>query len=111
MQTLGEYLAGARKRRALTLRDVESKTGISNAYLSQLENNKVREPSPTVLDKLSKTYGVPYLECLRLTGYPVPEDMSISRVAARLGETTPEEENALAEYLQFWRLQRSGRQR
>lgn len=111
MDTLGGYLAAARRRGALTLREVESRTGVSNAYLSQLENNKVKEPSPTVLDRLSKTYGIPYLECLRLAGYPVPEDMSISRIAARLGETTPEEESALAEYLQFWRVQRSGRQR
>ena len=111
MESLGEYLSAARRGKGLSLREVEAKTGISNAYLSQIENNRVQEPSPTILDKLSSEYGVPYVECLRLAGYPVPRDMGVSRIAARLGTTTKQEEDALAEYLQFLRLQRSERRK
>lgn len=108
MNTLGEYLAQARKAKGLSLRSVESDVGISNAYLSQLENDKIREPSPILLQKLSKLYRLPYVECLRLAGYPVPEGATTPRIVARLGETTQEEEEELAQYLHFLRFRRSG---
>ena len=41
----------------LTLRQVQEATGISNAYLSQLENGKIKHPSAQVLYSLSKLYG------------------------------------------------------
>jgi HTH-type transcriptional regulator, competence development regulator len=108
MKTLGAYLAGGRKAMGLTLRNVESTVGISNAYLSQVENNKIQEPSPVVLQKLSKLYGLSYGECLRLAGYPVPEGTSVPRIVARLGDTTQEEEEELGEYLTFLRRRRLG---
>lgn len=41
----------------MTLRQVEELTGISNAYLSQLENGKIKKPSFDVVEKLNKLYG------------------------------------------------------
>ncbi len=52
-KSLGEKLRDARETQALTLRQVEEITGISNAYLSQLENNKIKKPSANILYKLS----------------------------------------------------------
>jgi hypothetical protein len=46
----------ARKRAKLTLRQVEEITGISNAYLSQLENGKIKKPSYDVVQKLNDVY-------------------------------------------------------
>src|SRR4030095_13288460 len=45
---LGAMLAGLRTAKGLSLREVEEATGkaVSNAYLSQLENGKIRKPSP-----------------------------------------------------------------
>lgn len=40
----------------LTLRQVEEKTGLSNAYLSQLENGKIKKPSHEVVMKLNEIY-------------------------------------------------------
>ena len=40
MSSLGVTLKDARKNIGLTLMQVESMVGISNAYLSQLENDK-----------------------------------------------------------------------
>jgi transcriptional regulator with XRE-family HTH domain len=97
--------------KGLSLRKVEAAIAISNAYLSQLENNRVQQPSPAVLQKLSKLYGIPYVECLRMAGYPIPEEQGVPRIVARLGETTQAEEEALAEYLHFLRLRRSGGKR
>jgi DNA-binding Xre family transcriptional regulator len=45
-----------RNKNGFTLRDVEEKTGISNAYLSQLENGKIKRPSFEVMETLNKFY-------------------------------------------------------
>ncbi len=104
---LGTLLADARKRKRLTLRAVQEAVGISNAYLSQLETGKVQSPSPIVLHKLSELYGLPYATVMQEAGYPLPETVketdSATRLAARVGETTREEEDALVDYLMFLR--------
>ncbi|MHC4933777.1 MAG: helix-turn-helix domain-containing protein, partial [Planctomycetota bacterium] len=48
---LGTLLADLRMAKGLSLREVEEATGkaVSNAYLSQLENGKIKKPSPSVL--------------------------------------------------------------
>jgi transcriptional regulator with XRE-family HTH domain len=110
MSKLSQYLSDARMQAGLTLRAAETATGISNAYLSQLENGKVKEPSPILLDKLAQLYHVDYLMLLDLAGYPVPraQASTISRLAARLGPTNKDEEEALVEYLDFLRSKRKG---
>lgn len=52
---IGNYKE-ARKIAKLTLRQVEEITGISNAYLSQLENGKIKKPSYDVVQKLNDVY-------------------------------------------------------
>lgn len=115
METLGELLADARKRRKLTLRAVQDAVGISNAYLSQLETGKVQSPSPVILHKLSELYDLPYAAVMKAAGYPLPQNVKAdspgSRLAARVGKMTPEEEDAIVEYLRFIRSQRNRRER
>ena len=115
MKELGELLADARKRCKLTLRAVQDAIGISNAYLSQLETGKVQSPSPVVLYKLSELYGISYAAVMQEAGYPLPQniktDDSNARLTARIGKTTPEEEDAIVEYLRFLRSQRHRRNR
>jgi hypothetical protein len=46
---------------------------------------------------------------LELAGYPVPKQSRTpvaARFAAKLGETTPDEEEALMQYLQFLRTRK-----
>ncbi|WP_407522614.1 helix-turn-helix transcriptional regulator [Lacibacter sp. MH-610] len=45
-----------RAKAGMTLRDVEKLTGISNAYLSQLERGKIKKPSHEVVLKLNSVY-------------------------------------------------------
>jgi len=45
-----------RKSKGLTLRKVESLTGISNPYLSQLETGKINNPSYDIVRKLFLLY-------------------------------------------------------
>jgi len=47
---------GLRKKSGFTLRKVEELTGISNAYLSQLETGKVKKPSYDTVVKLMALY-------------------------------------------------------
>ncbi len=58
METLGKTLKSTRENVSLTLRDVEVATGISNAYLSQLENDKIKNPSANILYKLANVYKI-----------------------------------------------------
>lgn len=71
--SLGSDLRTAREVKNLSLRDMEEKTGISNSYLSQLENDKVKEPSPNVLHDISDAYGIPYVDLMEKAGYIVPK--------------------------------------
>lgn len=112
---LGSFLASARQHQKLTLRAVETETGISNAYLSQLETGKIRSPSPVILRKLSDLYNVPYTTILELAGYPVPEsgklNTSLTDIAARLGPVSPDEADELADYLKYLRSKQNKRKR
>lgn len=104
--TLGQLLKKTREDQGYTLREVEELSGISNAYLSQLEGDKIRQPSPVWLHKLADTYKISYSTLLALAGYPVPgenQSSAQSSLAARIGEVTDSEEDALVEYLEFIR--------
>jgi len=110
IERLGKLLADARRRRKLTLRAVQESVGISNAYLSQLETGKVGAPSPIVLHKLSELYEISYATIMQEAGYPLPEAFreteSGTRLMARTGQISPEEEDALVDYLMFMRSRR-----
>ena len=103
---LGTYLKAVRENLDFTLRAVEDATGISNAYLSQLEKGKVKQPSPTILHKLAEHYSVSYADLLELANYPVPdnsEDRQQTTFAKRAGSISPQEADALLVYLDFLR--------
>ena len=110
---LGSFLAKARSATGKSLRTVEHETGISNAYLSQLETGKIKTPAPQNLHRLAKIYSVPYELLMELAGFPVPETSTTTsrsaRTNARIGPVTADEEEALIEYLQFLRSRKRGR--
>lgn len=82
-EMLGFELRKARIAAGLKLRGVESATGVSNAYLSQLETGKAENPSPAVLRKLATLYKVRYETLLAAAGYapdapPATRDIFLS---------------------------------
>jgi HTH-type transcriptional regulator, competence development regulator len=107
--TLGQFLASIRQDRGLTLRDVETATEkeVSNAYLSQIENDKIKKPSPNVLLSLSKVYKISYERLMEMAGYVVTTTVKGSRHGrvATFAEhnLTEEEEAELMKYLHFIR--------
>jgi len=111
-ETLGEYLRRVRKERRFTLRAVEEKTGISNAYLSQIETGKIVKPSPSVLHKMAELYEISYEHLMKTAGYPVASsnhETVVFRSSTGLEEITKEEEKELLAYLRFIRGRRSGK--
>ena len=112
--SLGRHLAALRAAAGLSLRQVEDATGkeVSNAYLSQLENDKINKPSPNILHALSLVYSSPYEDLMERAGYlpTVPTANSVRRHAKAatfaIENLTPEEEEALIAYLGFIRQQR-----
>ncbi len=109
MQGLGDFLANARKTAGLTQRQVEKVSGISNAYLSQLETGKIKTPAPKILHTLAKLYDVSYATLMQLADYPLPDDAlnedahGAARLAARIGKISTNEEEAIVDYVRFLR--------
>jgi transcriptional regulator with XRE-family HTH domain len=81
--------------------------GISAAYLSKLERDSVKKPSPPVLHQLSEVLAVPYAELMRASGYPVPGDVAAPSQdtigAALFADLTVDERDELLEYLAWYR--------
>ena len=110
--SLGKKLKEARERLPMTLRQVEEATGISNAYLSQLENDKIQKPSANILYKLSTHYGVNLNSLLAAAGIITTsdktteasqEDQVLSNIAFYAENLSNEERNQVLEYIKFLR--------
>lgn len=67
-------MRGLREARGFSLRDVEGKTGISSGHMSLIETSQVRNPSPTVLQRLADFYDVSSENLLVLAGYLRPKN-------------------------------------
>ena len=110
--TLGSALKEARLRARMSLRDVEKATGISNGYLSQLESDHVKQPSPHHLYRLAEVYGRDYAELMEAAGYAVPEGAiapvrpAIRGLVEEASDLTAEEARRVREYIQLLRAAR-----
>lgn len=110
MKSLGGTLRESRELIPMTLRQVEEATGISNAYLSQLENDKIKRPSASVLYKLASIYKVELNSLLSAAG--IIEKKSIvensktksdwsKRISFYTEELSEEQKGKILEYVKF----------
>lgn len=112
--SLGKYLASIRVNRKMTLRGVEEATNkeVSNAYLSQIENDKIQKPSPNILHALADLYAIDFENLMEMAGYLTGDkkrkDSERHGRIATFAEhnLTNDEEAALIEYLQFLRTRK-----
>jgi transcriptional regulator with XRE-family HTH domain len=106
---LGTLLADLRRAKGFSLREVEEATGkaVSNPYLSQLENGRIKKPSPNVLHRLAEVYAVPYESLMERAGYLLPSEAGGGRrkrlAVFAIDDLTAEEEEELLKYLAFLR--------
>lgn len=113
-RTLGGYLAAVRSDRGLTLRQVEEQTRkeVSNAYLSQLENDKVKQPSPNILHALSTIYEIDYIGLMERAGYlNAQQSPTVAKRHGRAAtfsdiDLTNDEEAELLRFLKFMRSEK-----
>jgi transcriptional regulator with XRE-family HTH domain len=112
--SFGMVLRQARAVRQLSAVEASRAAGISAAYLSKLENDAVKKPSPNVLHRLSEALTIPYDELMRLTGYRVSagHDQANDTVGAALfSDLTEDEREELVAYLAWYRSRRRSRRR
>jgi transcriptional regulator with XRE-family HTH domain len=106
-KTLSAYLKQLREKNGYSLRDVEQATGISNAYLSLLENDKIKKPAPNNIHKLADFFNVDLRELLSLSGIleadAAPPRPPTEYVFSK-DNLTQDEEEELIKYLKFIRL-------
>lgn len=62
-----QKLKNAREYNELSCRQVEELTGISNAYINQIENGQIKDPSFFKVHKLLILYNLDYKELLYTT--------------------------------------------
>lgn len=108
--SIGAVIRQARELRELSAVDAARAAGISPAYLSKLENDAVKKPSPHVLHQLSEALALPYANLMHLFGYRVPgepqQDAAAAVTAALFGGLTDDERDELLEYLAWYRARR-----
>lgn len=72
----GDFLRELRNRKGVTLKQVEEGTGLSNAYISQLETGARRRlPAADKLKSLAEYFNVTVAEFLEKAGYVDTDDV------------------------------------
>ncbi len=108
-KSIGSALKEARGLISMTLRQVEVATGISNAYLSQLENDKIKKPSANVLYKLSSIYKIDLNSLLRASGIIKKSDLGdneatsdfSNNVAFYSSDLSEDDQRQILEYIKY----------
>ncbi len=118
MRELAETLRRLRALAGVTLREIEKNTKLSNAYISQLENDNTSNPSPHVLHTLAKYFGVSYESLMEAAGYlrpPSPNGTgrrpSALESALMSAKLTEEEQKQVADFIEFVRGHRRDRKK
>jgi len=106
---LGARIRSLREEIGLSQAQLAEQAGLSQGYLSQIENNEVQNPSASVLFRLAQALHVDprclleaagYRDILgsgRDTGFETPVDPDLLRFLARL---SPEQQRYLLRFLQ-----------
>jgi transcriptional regulator with XRE-family HTH domain len=109
-ETLSSVLRDARRRHGMSLRDVERRTGIRNAHLSQLETGVIARPEPALIWELAVLYELDFTELLELAGHGGRQGARGERmtVALRaLGDLTAEEQSEVLRFMADLKRRRS----
>lgn len=116
-KTLSQVLKEAREKSNLSLREVERVTGIKNAHLSQIENDRIDRPEMAMLWQLASLYRIEYDRLLRLAGHVKGGDTSgrqrqrMSVALRAMGELSPTEQNDALSYMAKLRRKRKRERR
>lgn len=73
----GERLKKLRLKKGLKMRELERLTGISQAYISQMESGKRSIPAVDVIKKLADGFCVSSIDLMVMAGYFSKEDIEV----------------------------------
>ncbi len=104
----GEFLRNLRTSRGMTLRDVEERAKVSNAYLSQVERGERGTPNLKVLKRLAEAYGISASKLVEeaekvLDKIPISKESppaNVEFVSRGYEKLSAENRKALTDYLQ-----------
>ncbi len=117
LNVFGKYIKDLREDRQLSLRQVESETGISNSYLSQIERGDRDIPNSKILVKLVDLYGITFQSLAEVAGMqaalakrssrkkelsiniPSPDEKYITKEYKKLSEVNKGHLKAFLQYL------------
>ena len=77
VEELGSYLRQLRRRKRLSLQQVQEETGASGSYLSQVEQGK-RHPSGRFLRKIAPAYDTSVRDLLAMASFPNKPEVNMS---------------------------------
>lgn len=106
MKELGAFIKAAREERALSIREAAELCGMSNAYLSQIENGKISRPSPETIRKISGLYQMPFEVLMEKAGYALPEYGFLpkyvppSRITVLIVDDSPHDREIIVSHLE-----------
>ena len=113
--SIGTALRQAREVRELSAVDAARAAGISPAYLSRLENDAVKKPSPHVLHQLSEALGRAVRRAHATERLSVPGESTAATAqpvgSALFANLTEDERDELLEYLAWYRARRRSKGR
>jgi transcriptional regulator with XRE-family HTH domain len=103
-ESLGRKLAAARAEKGWSLREVERRTGIHNAHVSQIETGAIERPAPNVLWALAEVYELDLRELMRMSGHVEAAAQgtpgSVVGAALRaLGDMSPQEQEQVVQFM------------
>lgn len=98
---LGQILRRARLHRHFSLRDVETRTGIPNPHLSQIERGRIRKPDPALIWRLAELYDLDFGLLAEWAGHRSagPSRSRATRLDAAMRMISTLDENQLEEVL------------
>jgi transcriptional regulator with XRE-family HTH domain len=89
--SLGRYLAWARHRQGLSIRQLEQLSGVSRSAIARLEGDEVEQPSADTLVRLGRALELNETDLLMLAGIAVPRQATSIDVMLRTGYGLPPE--------------------
>ena len=103
-ESLGKKLAAARAGRGWSLREVERRTGIHNAHLSQIETGAIERPAPNVLWALAEVYELDLRELMRMSGHveaaaSATPGSVVGAALRELGEMSPGQQQEVLKFI------------
>lgn len=86
MANFGEYLKKKRSDKGLSMRELERRSEISQAYISQIERSPDKIPQPDVVRKLAAALGIPSTEMMIVAGHITQDEQQEAKKVPTLRE-------------------------